>query len=214
MKKLNPKLVRLSQNERLYQYDKPIIALTGGIATGKSTVTNILEAQGLEIVDADRLVKEIYATDEAKKFIASLVPEAVSHDEIKFKKLREVFFSDNSIKAKVEKFIYQRLPDAFQKAAKEIKNQDFYIYDVPLLFERGLEQLVDQVIVVYAPAEVQLARVMDRDKSTEEIAKKILDQQMDIEAKKLKGNFVINNAGSMAELTAEVEKLLRNILSP
>lgn len=213
MKRLNPKLVRLSPEKRLYQYDKTIIALTGGIATGKSTVTELLTKQGIQVIDADRLVKEIYATEEARKFIGTLVPEALSHDEINFKKLREIFFSNSAVKAQVEKFIYERLPGAFQNAANKIKDQDFYVYDVPLLFERHLDQLVDQIIVVYAPEEVQLARLIDRDKSTEVVARKILDQQMDIEEKKLKGNFVINNSGSMAELSAEVDKLLRNILN-
>lgn len=214
MKMLNPKHVRLSPDRRLYQYDKPIIALTGGIATGKSTATELLKRQGIQVIDADRLVKEIYATEEARKFIRNLVPEALSHDEINFKKLRAIFFSDSEVKAQIEKFIYDRLPAAFQIAANKIKDQDFYVYDVPLLFERNLDQLVDQIIVVYAPAEVQLARVIDRDKSTEEVARKIIDQQMDIEEKKLKGNFIINNAGPMAELSAEVDKLLRNLLSP
>lgn len=210
--KLNNKFLKLNSADRLYQYDKPIVALTGGIATGKSTVTKLLEKKGLTIIDADQLVKSIYTTQESKDFIHKNYPSAWAHGEIDFKKLRELVFSDSDVKSNVEGYIYQRLPDAFKEATSKIKNQDFYIYDVPLLFERGLEYKVDLTILVYAPRKVQLARLIDRDGSTEEIGNKILDQQIDIEEKKEKSDLVIDNSGSMIELAAEVDKLLLQIL--
>lgn len=210
--KLKKNLIKLSPGERLYQYDKPIVALTGGIATGKSTVTKLLEKKGLTIIDADQLVKAIYATQESKDFIQKNYPSAWSHDEIDFKKLRELVFSDSNVKSNVEGYIYQRLPEAFKEATTKIKNQDFYVYDVPLLFERALETKVDLTILVYAPRNVQLARLIDRDGSTEEIGNKILDQQIDIEEKKEKSDLVIDNSGSMIELAAEVDNLLLQIL--
>lgn len=214
MMRLKSELTKLSPQNRLYQYDRPIIALTGGIATGKSTVTKLLKNKGLSIIDADQLVKTIYATQEAKDFIRSTVPEGIAHNEINFKKLRERFFQDKAVQSHVEKFIYQRLPDAFRKATSEISGQDFYLYDVPLLFERKLDPLVDVKIVVYAPRHLQLARLISRDGSEEEIGNRILDQQMDIEEKKEKADFIVNNSGSMTELSAEVEELLRKIISP
>ena len=212
MIRLKKKFAKLAPAQRLYQYEKPVVALTGGIATGKSTVSKLFKARGLQIIDADQLVKEIYATEEAKAFISSNFPDCVSQKEINFKTLRELVFSDQDVKAKVEGFIYARLPEAFRKAALEIKDQDFYLYDVPLLFERKLDPLVDLAIVVYAPRKIQLARLIDRDGSKEEIANKILNQQMDIEDKKLKADFTINNSGSMVELAAEVDQLLLQIL--
>ncbi len=210
--KLKNKYLKLNSSERLYQYDKPIVALTGGIATGKSTVTKLLEQKGLTIIDADQLVKSIYAKQESKDFVKTNYPSAWSHNEIDFKKLRELVFSDTSVKSNVEGYIYQRLPDAFKEATTKIKNQDFYLYDVPLLFERALETKVDLTILVYVPRKVQLARLIDRDGSKEEIGNKILDQQIDIEEKKEKSDLVIDNSGSMIELAAEVDKLLLQIL--
>ena len=213
MKKLNDKFIKLTPDQRLYNFDLPIIAVTGGIATGKSTVTKMLESKGLKLIDADLLVKNIYRTEEAKTFIRCHYPQAWAHNEIAFPKLRELVFSNPVIKDAVEKFIYARLPEAFREAASEIKGQNFFLYDVPLLFERGLDSRVDLKIIVYAPRSVQLGRIIDRDGSKEEIANKILDQQMDIEEKKEKADFVINNSGTLVELAAEVDQLLLQILS-
>lgn len=213
MKHLNEKFIRLKPDFRLYNFGKPIIALTGGIATGKSTVTKLLEARGLKIIDADALVKSIYSKPESQDFIRTNFPAAWKEGSIHFPSLRELFFQNPKVKELVEGFIYSRLPLAFREESMKIKDQDFYIYDVPLLYERQLETKVDLAIVVYAPRAVQLARLIDRDGTREEIRNKILDQQMDIELKKEKADFVIDNSGTLEELTVDVDQLLRQLFS-
>lgn len=212
MKNLKPKFIKLEPGFRLYNYDKPIIALTGGIATGKSTVTKLLEAKGLKVIDADQLVKSIYQKQETKDLIKTTFSDVWVNNEINFPKLRELVFQNPKVKELIEGFIYARLPEAFREATAKITDQDFYIYDVPLLFERNLDTKVDLKLVVYAPRSVQLARLIDRDGSKEEIGNKILDAQMDIEEKKEKADFVIDNSGSTVELAAEVDQLLQQIL--
>jgi dephospho-CoA kinase len=212
MMNLKKKYRKLKSEDRLYQLEKPVLGLTGGIATGKSSVSKILRAKGLEIIDADQLVKSIYLTDEAKAFVRDHFADAWIKNEINFPKLRELVFKDPSIKVKVENFIYQRLPAAFLEASFKIKNQSFLIYDVPLLFEKGLNTKVDLSVVVYAPMKIQIPRIMDRDGHEQELAKKILEQQMDIEEKKLKADFVIDNSRTMTELAAEVDQLLLQLL--
>lgn len=212
MKNLKAKYIKLEPGFRLYNFDKPIIALTGGIATGKSTVTKLLEAKGLKIIDADALVKSIYQKEETKEFIRTVFSAAWVNEEISFPKLRELVFQNPKVKEAVETFIYARLPMAFREASEKIKDQNFYIYDVPLLFERNMETKVDLNIVVYAPRKIQLARLIDRDGSKEEIGNKILEAQMDIEEKREKADLVLNNSNSVAELAAEVDQLLQQIL--
>lgn len=210
--KLKAKFNKLTEAQRLYGLDKPIIGLTGGIATGKSTVTKILEAKGLSVLDADRLVKSIYQEQEAKDFIKNNFPDAWIDNEINFPKLRELFFHDPKIKGSVETFIYARLPKAFAEAATLNTKQPFHIYDVPLLFEKKLDQKMDLSVLVYAPRNVQRTRLMDRDGHIEEVAEKILNHQMDIEEKKLKADFVINNSAGLEELAAEVSQFLLQVL--
>ncbi len=212
MKKLKSKFYKLKPQERLYQYDRPLVAITGGIATGKSTVTRILEQKGLKIIDADQLVKSIYSLQETRKYIQTEFPEVWENNEINFIKLRALFFQNQKVKESIEAYLYKRLPDAFQKAAQQVLDQDFYLYDVPLLFERNLHQQVDLTIVVYAPENIQLARLIDRDQMKQDAAIRILKAQMDIEEKKGLADFVINNSGTLVELAAEIDSLLLQII--
>jgi dephospho-CoA kinase len=211
MTALKSSYIRLSKDARLYHLEKPIIGLTGGIATGQSTVSKILKDKGFEVIDADALVKSIYQTEEAKNFIRSEFSDAWE-EEINFKTLRNIAFQDHRAKKKIENFIYTRLPEAFKKAADRVWGQHFYIYDVPLLFEKKLDEKVDYKVVVYAPRDVQRARILARDHSSPEVIENILDQQMDIEEKKGKADFVIDNSGTVEELAAGVEALLLRIL--
>lgn len=208
-KEIKPNLIKLNASQRLYHLEKPIIGLTGGIASGKSTVAQILKDKGYKIIDADQLVKKIYSKEETKDFIKSIASDCVDSDQINFSKLREQFFSDHLLKEKIERFIYQKLPDFF---LKEVDPSDsFIIYDVPLLFEKNLNSLIDFSILVYCPKNLQLERLKNRDRISNDLANKILDNQMDIEIKKNKSDFIIDNSEDLLKLPEEVEKVLQAI---
>jgi dephospho-CoA kinase len=210
--KLKNKYIRLDPNRRLYKLEIPVIGLTGGIASGKSTVSQILREKGLAIVDADRLVKEIYAQPETIEFIKNGFPDVIKDGVIQFPLLRQKVFSDRVVKETVENFIYQRLVPKFKNAFEKFTNPKLLIYDIPLLFEKNMEGFFDITVLVYAPQKVQVERLIKRDAHSEEMASNILDQQMNIEDKKLKAEFIIDNSGSQANLTGEVDNLLRQIL--
>lgn len=194
---------------RLHNSPLPVIGLTGGIATGKSTVSKMLREKGYYVIDADQLVKEIYQKQETKDFVKTLCPQVMKAGEIEFPKLREIFFQDTTVKKALEEFIYERLPDQFHEKITLAGDARFVIYDVPLLFEKGLDQRVDKTILVYAPRKVQVARLMKRDGHVEEMALNILNQQMDIEEKKERAGFIVDNSGTFEELAEEVKQLLR-----
>jgi dephospho-CoA kinase len=209
--KLKSKFDRLAKEQRLYQLEVPVIGLTGGIASGKSTVGLILQEKGFPLINADHLVKEIYALPETLDFISKEIPDAIKEGSIQFPTLRQKVFLNPDIKLKVENFIYARLENVFKAAGHRLNDPKLIVYDVPLLFEKKMETLFDLTVLVYAPRSLQRARLMKRDGLSEEMANNILNQQMDIEEKKLKAEFIIDNSQSEAYLSEEIKKFLQQI---
>ncbi|MGE3611844.1 MAG: dephospho-CoA kinase [Bacteriovoracaceae bacterium] len=201
-------LNRLDSKSRLHELPIPIIGLTGGISTGKSTVAKILREKGLAVINADELVKRIYKQEETIKYIQKNYPDVFKDGEIFFPRLREKVFKDHFVKKDIEDLIYSKLPSAFMMAVKEFKDPKFIIYDVPLLFEKNLQGLCDLTIVVYAPSHIQKTRLLKRDGSSEDVAQAIIDQQMDIEQKKLMADFIIDNSQTESELYLGVKNFL------
>ena len=211
MKKLKAKWITKNPNNRLYQIPVPIIGLTGGIGTGKSTVATILRDIGIAIIDADKLVKDIYQQPKAFEFISEHFSSAIKAGVIHFPTLRKLAFEDSSSKKFLENFIYDDLPDMFKKAYAVFKNPPFIVYDVPLLFEKKLNLLVDVSVCVYAPRKIQLERIIARDHSSLELASKIIDDQIDIEDKKKCADIVIINDQSVLELKININQFLEEI---
>lgn len=194
---------------RLYKLSVPVIGLTGGIATGKSTVAELLKAHNIPVINADLLVKEIYKKQKTIDLVKALAPEVYKSQQIDFKLLREKFFTNSELKAKLEHFIYQELPMAFNEVFQSLNDPKLVVYDVPLLFEKKMEKYFDLTVLVYAPRKIQRARLMERDGHLEDMAETILKQQIDIEEKKLKADYVINNSFSKEELVAETSQFLQ-----
>lgn len=200
-----------SQEDRLYQIPVPIIGLTGGIGTGKSSAAEFLRQMNVPVIDADKLVHSIYNRPETLEFIKNHFPHACSGNNIDRKILREIVFADESKKKELENFIYQYMPEEFRNAFLKFTSPRFIVYDVPLLFEKKLNELVDASICVYAPKELQIERVMKRDQSSRELAIKIIESQIDIESKKNKADIVISNTGNQDFLRDQIKKIISEI---
>lgn len=198
----------LSSGTRLYHIAIPIIGLTGGIATGKSTVANMLREREVPLICADALVKSIYQTNEAVEFISKIAPNAIDNNKIDFSCLREMFFHSDSFKLEIETFIYSRLEAQFKRELTKFTMAKHVIYDAPVLFEKDLADRVDLVVCVYAPRKVQLERLIARDGSSEDLANKILDAQYDIEEKKHRADIIVHNTGDLTLLEREVDNLI------
>ena len=209
MKQLKKKWITKTIDTRLYQIPVPIIGLTGGIATGKSTVAKFFREKNMPVIDADLLVKNIYKKNETIAFLKHHYPEVLSHDFIiDFKKLRALVFQNAEDKKKIEDYIYSYLPQEFKNAFAELSNPAFIIYDVPLLFEKKLDLLVDVAVCVYSNQQTQISRLIKRDQISHELAEKILLNQLPIDQKKDLSQFIIKNEKTLDDLTNSFESIL------
>ena len=209
--KLKSTYITQTSSARLYGLIIPIIGLTGGIATGKSSVSSILQKRGFPVIDADKLVHQIYADSKTIAFIESLAPTSIIDRKIDFKVLRKLFFSDKEIQKRIEDFIYKELPDAFKAALDKFKDPQFIIYDVPLLFEKNLQLSLDFTVLVYCEQKTQIKRLLDRDNIDLSLAQSILSKQLPIDNKRDMTNYVINNSGSINELELQVDAFIDEV---
>lgn len=206
--KLKNNFIKLNETTRLYGLDIPVIALTGGIATGKSTVTNLLLKKKLPLLDADKLVKIVYQDEDVLNYLRINYPQVIINSIIDFRKLRDIFFNNAQTKSNIEHLIYSKLPRVFKEQMSLLGNPKFIIYDIPLLFEKNLESKFDQTVLVYTTPEIQIERLMKRDLHTTLEAQNIISHQISIEEKKKKADLIISNTLDLSFLENQVEKLI------
>jgi dephospho-CoA kinase len=190
---------------------KNAIVLTGGIATGKSTVANLFKLHGFLCIDADAIAHTLL--DENAATIAELFGrQYVENNKVLRKKLGELIFSNEEEKQKLESFIHPLIKKSIEKESELFEaNNKPYLIDIPLFFEKRNYD-IKEVIVVYTPKEIQVKRLASRDKSSHEEALLRIENQMDIEEKKKLGNYIIDNSKDLGNLVAEVERVKSAIL--
>ena len=208
MRKLKSKWITKDQTSRLYNIPVPIVALTGGIATGKSTVAEMFREASIPVIDADKLVKGIYGKKESFDFVFKNFQAAIIDEAIHFKTLRELAFKTPENQLLLETFIYSHMPDAFSSAYGVFDSHGFIVYDVPLLFEKKLNEKTDLAVCTYAPKDIQLDRLVKRDNISRDLALNILSKQMDIEEKKKRSDLFIENTTDLAQLKKNFHHLL------
>ncbi|MBC2712626.1 MAG: dephospho-CoA kinase [Desulfosarcina sp.] len=182
-----------------------IAGLTGGIASGKSTVSRFLSDAGARIIDADKIAREVVkqgtpAYDEILSFFGNtiLLPDG----EIDRLRLGDIIFNDPEKKARLDTIVHPRV---FERSAQMIGHiaaqapNAVVIMDVPLLLEAGMERDLAEVIVVYVPEALQLERLMKRDGIGERAAMARIRSQMSIEEKRKRATIVIDNSGTLAD---------------
>ncbi len=191
-----------------------IIGLTGGIASGKSTVSNILKKFEIFIVDADKIAKELGNRKDVIKEIQEKISQDILDDKnnIDRIKLKNIVFSDKSKLEILNSIFHPKIKDELKKIKLNFSKNDIIIFDVPLLFETDIYKMCDKNILVYVDEEVQIKRLILRDKITRELAKKIIDSQMSLEEKKLKSDILVENNGTIAELEEKIKMIYKNIL--
>ena len=186
------------------------IVLTGGIATGKSTVASLLALHGFAIIDADKIAHKIL--HENSSTIAQMFgAEYVADGEVLRKKLGSLIFGDKSAKERLESFIHPLIHKEILDQAKLHENNNKpYIVDIPLFFERA-NYPFERSVVVYAPREIQIERCMKRDNLDEKSVLQRIEAQMNIEEKKAKANYIIDNSSTLKNLQNECESFISQI---
>ena len=189
---------------------KHAIALTGGISTGKSTVASILKLYGFEVIDADAIAHEVLQSVAGK--VSEIFGEAyVNEGIVDRKRLGGLVFSDPEARGKLEQLVHPLIRQEIMRRAERSEAQGVpYFIDIPLFYETGAYQ-ISKVLVVYAPRETQMERLIKRDGFSEEEARKRIDAQMDIEEKRRRADYVIDNTKDIGYLTEQLEELRRKI---
>ena len=180
------------------------IALTGGIATGKSTVASLLALHGLRVIDADAIAHRLL--DEHSGWVAETFGDRYVQDgKVVRSELGKVIFSDAKAKATLEAFLHPRIRQAIEEESARQDRFEFpYLIDIPLYFETQAYPIKDSV-VVYTPKAIQLQRFMKRSGFDEAEALRRIESQMDIEEKKRRATWVIDNSGDLKHLQEECE---------
>lgn len=189
---------------------KYAIALTGGIATGKSTVASLLGLNGLRIIDADAIAHRLL--DENSAWIAQHFGEQyVKNSKVDRPELGKIIFANPEAKKELEAFLHPKIRIAIEEASEK---QDLlkypYLIDIPLFFETASYPIKNSV-VVYTPKELQLERFMKRNGFSREESLRRIESQMDIEEKRSRATWVIDNSSDLKHLQRECEMFVETI---
>lgn len=205
----------MKQNERKGEkmHKKTVIGLTGGIGSGKSTVSRYLAEKGCRIIDADLIAREIVkpgmpALAEIRETFGEDV--MLQDGSLDRKKLGKIVFADPARLEQLNHITGGRIREEIEKRIS-LAEDEIIVLDAPLLLESGLQTRVDQVWIVDVSDSVRIRRVMERDGATREEVEHRMKNQLTREQRMGKGYIIIDNSGSMEETFAQADRLLENL---
>ncbi len=190
-----------------------LLGITGGIASGKSTVARMLAEKGAPIIDFDALSRVVVEPGKPawKEIVAYFGEQVLQADRsLDRKKISEIVFRDPKKRKELEGFTHPRIYEEFSLLVKEYAQADpdaIIQAVIPLLIEAKLQHWFHRILLVYIPREKQIERLMERDKIPPGMAQSILAAQLPIEEKKVYADFIIDNSGSLEETKKQVEEV-------
>ncbi len=190
------------------------IGITGSIGSGKSTVSEYLSAKGYTIVDADALVKEIYLEREyVDKMVEVFGDIRLAEDSTQLdkKKIFNLVFSDKTQLEKLDQTIHPFIEKKIMQSASEHQHEEMVFFDIPLLFEKGYEKMMDKVIAVYCEDDTRWSRASKRSNKTVAEIQSVDKMQMTQQEKKSKADYVLDNSTTLEHLHQQIENLLEEI---
>jgi dephospho-CoA kinase len=194
-----------------------IYGLTGGIATGKSTVANMFRALGATIIDADVISRQVVEpnTIGARRIRETFGEQFFSSDgSLKRDLMAKIIFSDLNARSQLNELLHPLIMDEMGKQSELVtkKNEEaVLIWDIPLLYEENLTNFVQKVIVVYVPEQVQRIRLKLRNNLTPEEITSRIQSQLSIEEKKRLADYIIDNSGSVQQTNRQVVALWNHL---
>jgi dephospho-CoA kinase len=195
-----------------------LLGVTGGIATGKTTVVNILKEKGASVIDFDLLARRVVEPDKPawKNIVAYFGRQVLQEDRtLDRKKLADIAFKDMEKRKKIEGFTHPEIYGEFIRELTEITARTpeaIILVDIPLLIELNFQYLFHKLLVVYTPEEQQCGRLMERDGISRDDAAGRLKSQLPIEEKVGYADFVIRNEGSLDETRKQVDDLWEKLV--
>ena len=197
--------------------DLLVLGVTGGIASGKSTVANMLAKLGAPIIDFDLLSRQVVEPGQPafEDIIAYFGDDVIDKNgTLDRKRLSGIVFRDPAKRKILEGITHPRIFEEFVYKVREMAEKDphgIVQAVIPLLFEADLRQLVHKILVVYVSPDKQIERLIRRDSISQEDANRILKAQMPIDQKVAKADFVIHNEGNVDETRKAVNALWRSL---
>lgn len=191
-----------------------VIGLTGGIASGKSTIANMIRNLNLPLIDSDQIAKNVMLKEEVKNELRNAFGKEIFDEQGKLsrKTLAHIIYDNESKRNKLNHIVHPLVREEILIQLKTVyQDKKIVFVDVPLLYESGFNQLTDQVIVVYVPKEVQLKRLIKRNNIDEVYANQQISAQDDLEEKAKKANFVIDNQHSVEYSNKQLLQVLEQI---
>jgi dephospho-CoA kinase len=189
-----------------------IVALTGGIGSGKSTVASIFADLGALVVDSDQLARDVLerGSDGFNQVVSEFGDEVLANGQIDRKALGRVVFNNPSLRLKLESITHPLIRKSFADFIAAAPKSSIIINQIPLLVESDHDYKFDAVITVSTSIELRNARLLQRGLSEQEISARIAAQASDLEREAI-ADFVIENNLELGDLTGEVEKIWQKL---
>jgi len=184
-----------------------LIGLTGGIASGKSTVSQYLLSKGYQVIDSDKVVHELWnSSQKMNKEVINLF-ELDKNSDVREQLRSFVFKNPESVKL-LNQIVHPYVFDEIERMIKTLSEEKIIFIDMPLLFEVGYQTECDETWLVYVPQSIQIKRLMKRDHISFSDAIERIGVQMDIEEKKMITDYIIDNRKSKHHLYQQIDHLL------
>lgn len=191
-----------------------IIGLTGGIGSGKSTVSQMIRRAGIPVICADKYAREVVGPGRKayKKIVKTFGKEILKKNKtINRLKLGSIVFQSPGKRKILNKIVHPEVLRQMKQETKGLKGKKPAIWDVPLLFEAGFDKMCGVIVLVDSPEKTRIKRLMKRDDLSQSEIKKRMASQMPMKKKRKKADYIIDNSGTIIKTKRQVEQLAKKL---